>query len=63
MCLARFLEIVHRKIDLTNAFKTFFRDDSLKLCTKIAGHLGKQRSGCLGPQSLELAAYLTMRHL
>ena len=25
---------------MTNAFKTFFRDDSFKLCSKIVGFLG-----------------------
>ena len=30
---------LQRKIDLTNAFKSFFRDDSFKLCSKIAGVL------------------------
>ena len=30
---------LHRKIDLNNAFKSIFRDDSLKLCSKIAGFL------------------------
>ena len=28
------------KIDLTNGFKRFFRDDSFKQCSKIAGFLG-----------------------
>ena len=28
------------KIDLTNAFKNMFRNDSFKLCSKIAGFLG-----------------------
>ena len=40
MFLARFSTKSHRKIDLTNTFKSFFRDDSFKLCTKIAGFLG-----------------------
>ena len=40
MFLARFSTNLHRKIDLTNAFKSFFRDDSFKLCSKIAGFLG-----------------------
>ena len=40
MFLARFSTILQRKIDLTNAFKSFFRDDSFKQCSKIAGFLG-----------------------
>ena len=40
MFLARFSTHLQRKIDLTNAFKSFFRDDSFKLCSKIAGFLG-----------------------
>ena len=40
MFLARFSTNLQRKIDLTNAFKSFFRDDSFKLCSKIAGFLG-----------------------
>ena len=40
MFLARFSTNLQRKIDLTNAFKTIFRDDSFKLCSKIAGFLG-----------------------
>ena len=47
MFLVRFPQHVQRKIDLTNAFKNFFRDDSFKPCTNIAGFLGKQRLGCL----------------
>ena len=39
MFLARFLATLKRKIDLTNAFKSIFRDDSFKQCTKIAGFL------------------------
>ena len=39
MFLARCSTNVQRKIDLTNAFKSFFRDDSFKLCRKIAGFL------------------------
>ena len=39
MFLARFSTILQRKIDLTNAFRTFFRDDSFKQCSKIAGFL------------------------
>ena len=40
MFLARFSTNLQRKIDLINAFKSFFRDDSFKLCSKIAGFLG-----------------------
>ena len=40
MFLARFSANLHRKIELTHAFKTFFRDDSFKQCSKIAGFLG-----------------------
>ena len=42
--LARFSTLFQRKIDLANAFKSFFRDDSFKLCSKIAGILGKQEA-------------------
>ena len=48
MFLARFSANLHRKIDLTNAFKNIFRDDSFKLCSKIAGFLGRQGLGFLG---------------
>ena len=41
MFLARFSRNLYRKIDVTNAFKTFYRDNSFKLCSKIAGILGK----------------------
>ena len=40
MFLARFSPNLQRKIDLTNAFKSIFRDNSFKLCSKIAGFLG-----------------------
>ena len=36
MFLARFSANVHRQIGLTNAFKSIFRDDSFKQCSKIA---------------------------
>ena len=39
MSLARFSTNLQRKIGLTNAFKSFFRDDSFKQCSKIAGFL------------------------
>ena len=40
MVLARFSTNSKRKIDLTIAFKSIFRDDSFKLCSKIARFLG-----------------------
>ena len=40
MLLAHVSTNLQRKIDLTNAFKSIFRDDSFKLCSKIAGFLG-----------------------
>ena len=40
MFLNRFSTNLQQKIDLTNAFKSFFRDNSFKLCCKIAGFLG-----------------------
>ena len=40
MFLARFSTNSQRKIRLTSAFKSIFRDDSFKLCSKIAGFLG-----------------------
>ena len=40
MFLARFSANLQRTIDLRNAFKSIFRDDSFKLCSKIAGFLG-----------------------
>ena len=46
--LARFSTNLQRKIALNTAFETFFRADSLKPCSKIAGFLGKQGLGCLG---------------
>ena len=39
MFLGRFSTHLPRKIDLTNAFKSIFRDDSFKPCSKIAGFL------------------------
>ena len=48
MFLARFSTHLQRKIDLTNAFKSFFRDDSFKPCSKITGFLGKHGLGFLG---------------
>ena len=39
MFLARFSTNSQRKIDLTNAFKSIFRDNSFELCSKIAGFL------------------------
>ena len=43
MFLARFSTNLQRKLDLTNAFKSIFRDDSFKQCSKIAGVLGVLR--------------------
>ena len=40
MFLARFSANLQRQIDLTNAFKSIFRHDSFKKCSKIAGFLG-----------------------
>ena len=40
MFLARCSTNLQRNVYLTNAFKTFFRDDSFKQCSKIAGFLG-----------------------
>ena len=40
MFLPRFSTTLQRKSDLTNAFKSIFRDDSFKQCRKIAGFLG-----------------------
>ena len=39
MFLARFSANLQRQIDLTNAFKSFFRDDSFEPCRKTAGNL------------------------
>ncbi len=48
MFLARFSTNLQFKIHLTSAFKSFFREDSFKPCSKIAGYLGKQGLGFLG---------------
>ena len=40
MFLARVSTNLQREIDLANAFKSIFRDDSIKLRSKIAGFLG-----------------------
>ena len=48
MFLAHYLTSLHRKMNLINAFKSFFRDDSFKLCSIIAGLLGKHGLGLLG---------------
>ena len=40
MFLALFLTNLEQKFDLTNAFKSILREDSFKLCSKIAGFLG-----------------------
>ena len=51
--MALFSTHLHRKIDLSNAFKSCCRDDSFKSCSKIAGFLGKQRLGFLGECACE----------
>ena len=46
-----FFTNLHQKLDLTNAFKSFFRDDSFEPCSNIAGSLGKSldpREAALG---------------
>ena len=48
MFLARFSTNLTRTIDLANAFKSFFRDDYFKQCSKIAGCLGKHAWGSWG---------------
>ena len=45
MFLTRFWTNLHRKIDLDNTFKSFFRDDSFELCNNIAGFLGGRGAG------------------
>ena len=40
MFLGRFSTNLQRTFDLTNAFRSILRDDSFKLCNKIAGFLG-----------------------
>ena len=47
MFLARFSTNLQRKIDLTNAFKSIFCDDSFQHCSKIVGFLGNTL-GALG---------------
>ena len=56
MFLPRFSENVYRNIDLTNAFKSIFRDDSSKLCSKIAGFLwvlGRRVHACARARASE----------
>ena len=48
MFLARCSTSLQRKMDLTNAFKSFGRDDSFKQCSKVAGFLGKHGWGSGG---------------
>ena len=45
MFLARFSATLHRKNYLTNAFKSIFRDESFKQCSKIARFL-RVLGGC-----------------
>ena len=47
MFFVRFSANLRRKIDLTNAYKSFLCDDSFKLCSKMAGFCGKQGLGFL----------------
>ena len=72
MCLAHFSANLERKSDLTNAFKTIFRDDSLSYAPKLLDSLvflggartparAPARARSQGPQSSELAASLTTR--
>ena len=56
MFLARFSTILQRRNDLTNAFKSFFRDDSFKLCSKFAGFLavlGRRAHACARARASE----------
>ena len=48
MFLARFSGQLQQQIDLTKAFKSFFRNDSFYPCRQLAGFLGKQGLGFLG---------------
>ena len=48
LILACFSTLLRRQIDLINAFKSFFRLNSFKPCSKIAGFLGKRGLGFLG---------------
>ena len=51
MFLDRFSANIQRTMDLTNAFKSFFRHNSFTQCSKIAGFLGKQGLGFLGARA------------
>ena len=56
MFLARFSANLQGKTDLTNAFKSIFRDDSFKLCSKIAGFLrvlGRHAHACARARASE----------
>ena len=56
MFLVRCSANLHRKIDLTNAFKSIFRDDSFKPCSKIAGFLevlGGRAHACVRARASE----------
>ena len=46
--LGSFLGKITPKINLANAFKRLFRDDSFKPCSKIVGFLWEQGLGCWG---------------
>ena len=48
MFLAWFWTHLQQKHDLTNAFQNFYRDNSSKPFSKVAGFLGKQGLGFLG---------------
>ena len=48
MFLARFSANLRRTIDLTNAFKNIFCDNSFKQCSKIPEFLGKHAWGSWG---------------
>ena len=53
MFWARFSTTLQRKIDLTRAFKSFFRDNSFKQCSKIAGVLGGRALACTRARASE----------
>ena len=47
--------------NFTNAFKSVFRDESFKLCSKNAGFLGETRLGALGGRARARARAPTRR--
>ena len=56
MFLARFSINLQRKNDLTNAFKSIFRDDSFKQCSKLGEFLrvlGGRAHGCARARASE----------